>query len=521
MSAAQSATRAAGTPAAPGVAAGTRPRPTPPARYRNFIGGVWRDSEAPKSVPNVSPADTRVTYGEVPLSTPSEVEAAVDAARAAFQGWRDTPPPLRGKILYRWMQLLEMHRAELAAILAMEEGKTFQEAAGEIAKSINIAEFMAGEGRRLGGDTLPSELPRTFVYTVKQPLGVVAVITPWNFPVAIPVWKMAPALVAGNTIVFKPATLTPWTAQRIVELLEEAGLPPGVVSLIYGSGSAVGSALVQHPAVRAVSFTGSNEVGSNVYAQGALRLLKVQCEMGGKNPLIVLEDANLALAADATVQGAFGSTGQRCTATSRAIVVDEVADRFLELLVERTRQIVVGDPMAEGITMGPSVDKHQFETVLRYLDVAKGEGARLVLGGRKLDTGAHAYGFYAEPTIYDGVKGSMRIAREEIFGPVLSLIRVADFDEAIQAANDVPYGLSSSLYTRDTARTFRYIDLVETGIVHVNSPTVGGEAQAPFGGMKGTGVGTREQGKVAIDFFTEIKTSYIDYTGTRRESNIY
>jgi acyl-CoA reductase-like NAD-dependent aldehyde dehydrogenase len=364
-------------------------------------------------------------------------------------------------------------------------------------------------------------MPRTFVYTVKAPLGVVAIITPWNFPIAIPCWKIAPALVAGNTIVFKPATLTPWTAVRAIELLEQAGLPKGVVNVVLGSGGAVGDQLVHHAAVRAVSFTGSNEVGTRVYTEGAKRLLKVQCELGGKNPLVVLEDADLELAADATAQGAFGSTGQRCTATSRAIVVNEVADRFVELLAARAQKVVVGDPLAEGVTMGPSVDQGQFETVLRYLDVAQKEGARLVTGGCRLADGAHAHGHFVAPTIYDGVTDTMRIAKEEIFGPVLSVIRVKDFDEAVRVANEVEYGLSSSLYTNDVNRMYRFVDLIETGIVHVNSPTVGGEAQAPFGGMKGTGVGTREQGSVAVDFFTELKTVYADYTGVKRTTNIY
>ena len=500
---------------------GGRPRPTPPSSYRNFIGGKWQDSASGKSVPNLSPADQRVALGQVPLSTPAEVDAAVAAAVSAFPAWRDTPAPVRARVLYKWNALIEQHADEIAAILAWEEGKTFGEARGEVMKAANIIEFMAGEGRRIGGDTLPSELPRTFVYTVKQPLGPVAVITPWNFPIAIPCWKMAPALIAGNTIVFKPATLTPWTAQRVVELLEEAGLPPGVVNLVYGSGGAVGDQLVRHRSIRAVSFTGSNEVGTHVYTEGAKRLLKVQCELGGKNPLVVLEDADLELAAVATAQGAFGSTGQRCTATSRAIVIDSVADRFVEIVAAQAKKVVVGDPLADGVTMGPSVDPGQYKTVLDYLAVANGEGAKLVTGGKRVDGGALANGLFVEPTIYDGVRGTMRIAKEEIFGPVLSVIRVKDFDEAVRVANEVVYGLSSSLYTNDVNRMYRFVDLIETGIVHVNSPTVGGEAQAPFGGMKGTGVGTREQGAVAVDFFTELKTVYADYTGVKRTTNIY
>jgi alpha-ketoglutaric semialdehyde dehydrogenase len=509
------------TPTASAPITGGRPRPTPPARYRNYIAGKWVDTASGKYVPNLSPADQRVALGDVPMSTPQEVDAAVQAAHQAFPGWRDTPAPVRARILYKWNALIEQHADEIAAILAWEEGKTFGEARGEVMKAANIIEFMAGEGRRIGGHTLPSELPRTFVYTVKQPLGPVAIITPWNFPIAIPCWKMAPALIAGNTIVFKPATLTPWTAQRVIELLEEAGVPAGVVNLIYGSGSAVGDQLVHHKSIRAVSFTGSNEVGTHVYTEGAKRLLKVQCELGGKNPLVVLEDADLELAAVATAQGAFGSTGQRCTATSRAIVIDGVADKFVGLLKAQAGKLVVGDPLADGVTMGPSVDPGQFKTVMSYLDVAHGEGAKLVTGGKRIDGGAHANGLFVEPTIFDGVRHTMRIAREEIFGPVLSVIRVKDFDEAVEVANDVDFGLSSSLYTNDVNRMYRFIDLIETGIVHVNSPTVGGEAQAPFGGMKGTGVGTREQGAIAIDFYTELKTVYADYTGAKRTTSIY
>jgi hypothetical protein len=322
----------------PAAGKGARPRPTPPARYRNFIAGKWVESAATKGVPNVSPADTRVSLGEVPYSTPAEVDAAVAAAASAFPAWRDTPSPVRGNLLVRWAALLTAHTDELAAILAWEEGKTFGEARGEVLKATNIVEFMAGEGRRIGGHTIPSEMPRTFVYTVKAPLGVVGVITPWNFPIAIPCWKIAPALVAGNTIVFKPATLTPWTALRAVELLEEAGLPPGVLNLVFGSGAAVGDQLVHHKAIRAVSFTGSNEVGTHVYTEGAKRLLKVQCELGGKNPLVVLEDADLELAADATAQGA--SRLRAAGINTLSLKVDHISDFYRAV---RLMGLLLGD----------------------------------------------------------------------------------------------------------------------------------------------------------------------------------
>ena len=503
---------------APGV---PKPLPQPPARYKNFIGGKWREPRADRATPNRNPADTRQVLGEVPMSPTHDVDEAVKAARAAFPAWRDTPAPLRGRILYKLVGLMEKHKAELATILTLEEGKTFSESMGEVSKSINVVEFYAGEGRRLGGETLPSEMPSTFCYTVRQPLGPVAVVTPWNFPVAIPTWKMAPALISGNTVVFKPATLTPWTAARIVELMAEAGVPEGVVNLVFGSGGTVGGALIAHPDIRGITFTGSNEVGAQVYAAGAKRLLKVQCEMGGKNPIVVLEDADLELAAVATAQGAFGSTGQRCTATSRAIVMEPVADAFVKRVTELAREVRVGNGLAAGIAMGPSVDDGQFGTVQKYVEIGDHEGAQRVIGGRKLETGDHAHGYFLEPCVFDHVGSDSKLAQEEIFGPVLSVIRVKTFDEAIEAANNVRYGLSSSVYTNDVARTFRFIDLIETGIVHVNSPTVGGEAQMPFGGMKGTGVGSREQGKAALEFFTEIKTTYLDYTGKKRDTNIY
>jgi aldehyde dehydrogenase (NAD+) len=497
------------------------PLPTPPPVFRNFINGDWRESQSDRTVPNLNPADTRQILGNVPQSTVEEANAAVMAAHKALAGWRNTPAPMRARPLFKLLELIENNRDELAAICALEEGKTFGESRGEVMKSENVIEYFAGEGRRIAGETLPSEMPKTFCYTLRQPLGVVSLITPWNFPYAIPCWKMAPALICGNTVIWKPATLTPWTAYRLTELIAEAGFPPGVVNTVFGSGGTVGNALLEHPAVDGVSFTGSNEVGCEVYANGAKRLLKVQCEMGGKNPLVVLEDADIDLAAAATAQGAFGSTGQRCTATSRAIVVDSAADQFVAKVVSLARDIRVGNPLGEGVTMGPSVDQGQFNTVMEYIGIGENEGAKHEIGGRKLETDEWANGYYSTPCVFDHVSANSRIAQEEIFGPVLSIIRVANFDEALQVANNVQFGLSSSLYSTDSNRIFRFIDDIETGIVHINSPTVGGEAQLPFGGMKGTGVGSREQGKTALEFFTEVKTTYIDYTGVKRETNIY
>lgn len=488
--------------------------------YRNLIGGEWVAS-AGGTTPNTNPANTDDVIGMVPRSTVEEAHAAIRAAEAALPAWRATPAPRRGRILFDAWRIMESRTEELARALTREEGKVISESRGEVVKALNVAEFIAGEARRLNGETSPSELPSTLAYTVRVPHGVVAQITPWNFPVAIPVWKLWPALVAGNTVVWKPATNTPETAELIAKVLVDAGVPAGVVNMVHGSGGTVGEALLAHPTVRAVSFTGSNEVGGALYGKCSATGKKVQCEMGGKNPIVVMEDANLALAVDATAQGAFGSTGQRCTATSRAIVHEAVADAFVAAVVARARALRVGDGMDEATEMGPSVDEAQMKTVLRYLDVARQEGLTPLVGGTRLTEGRYAKGWFVAPTVYDRVSPKMRIAQEEIFGPVLSVIRVRSFEEALEAANDCRYGLSSSIYSNDSNRIFRFIDAIETGIVHVNSPTMGGEAHLPFGGMKGTGIGEREMGRTAIEFYTEWKTVYIDYTGETRKTKMY
>ncbi|HEX2712197.1 MAG TPA: aldehyde dehydrogenase family protein [Candidatus Acidoferrales bacterium] len=487
---------------------------------RNFINGRWVESRSTRTVERRNPANLDDLIGIAPLSTREETREAIAAARAAFEAWRDTPAPVRGRVIAKAALLMEHHKEDLGRILTREEGKTLKDSLGEVQKSINILEFMAGEARRIGGETLPSELPKNFAYTLKQPLGVVGAITPWNFPVSIPAWKIAPALVSGNTVVFKPATLTPFTGAKVVEIFEQAGVPAGVLNMVVGSGGEVGDELLQHPDVRAVSFTGSNEVGSELYAQGARRMKKCQCEMGGKNPLVVLADADLPLAVEASVFGAFASTGQRCTATSRVVVEEKVADQFVERLVERARKFKVGNGLEPNVDMGPAVDEAQMKTDLRYIEIGKKE-AKLQLGGERLSGPGYDRGYYIAPTIFDHVAANSTIAQDEIFGPVLSVIRVRDFEEALRVANSVRYGLSSSLYTNDAAKVFEFIDRIETGITHINSPTVGGEAQLPFGGMKATGVGLREMGRGAIDFYTELKTVYIDYTGRKRESTIY
>lgn len=485
--------------------------------YLQFIDGQWREGTSGRIEENINPANYEEVLGSVKLASKGDTIDAIEAAKKALPAWRATPGPKRGQILFNFQRLLERDTNELARLLTQEEGKIFRESKGEVQKAINIVEFQAGEGRRWGGMTRDSELSNNFCYTLKQPRGVVGIITPWNFPVAIPIWKIAPALVTGNTCIFKPASLTPACAVKIVQLLEEAGVPKGVVNLVIGSGSEVGNTIVQHPHINAVTFTGSNEIGCALYVDAAKRGIPVQCEMGGKNALVVLKDADLPLAAEATIQGAFGSTGQRCTATSRVIVEEAVADTFRKLLVEKMEKIVVGNGLDEKVSMGPSVDRKQLETVKRYI-LTGSEQAELVKGGKDV---YGLKGFFVEPTLFDHVTPLMLIAQEEIFGPVLSMMRVKDFDQALQVANDTKFGLSSSLYSNDNSKIFRFINEIETGITHINSPTMGGEAHLPFGGMKATGIGHREMNEEALEFFTETKTVYIDYTGSKREGNLY
>jgi alpha-ketoglutaric semialdehyde dehydrogenase len=489
--------------------------------YRNFINGSWKESASSREVSNTNPANTDDVLGTVRQATRDEARAAVEAAAAAFPSWRATPAPTRGRIVARAARLLEDNKEELAQLLTREEGKTIAESRGELLRSINVAEFCAGESRRMNGETIQSELPLNFAYTIKHPLGVVACVTPWNFPVAIPVWKIAPALVAGNSVVFKPASLTPATAVRIVEIFEEAGIPKGVLNLVLGSGSDAGEEIINHPAVKAVSFTGSNGVGIRLYEQVSRRGAKVQCEMGGKNPVVVLEDADLNLAVESTAQGAFGSSGQRCTATSRAVVVNDIADEFVERVSARAGAMRIGNGADPNTEIGPSVDESQFKTVLSYIDIGREDGATLVCGGTRATGNGLDKGYFVQPTVFDRVTPDMRIAREEIFGPVLSVMRVKNFEEAMEVANDCEYGLSSSIFSNDAARIFRFVDEIETGMTHINSPTTGGEAHIPFGGIKGTGIGDREQGSTALDFYTELKVVYVDYTGRKREGNLY
>ena len=486
---------------------------------QNCIGGEWGVSGTGRTSSNINPATGEV-LGAFTVSDEADVDRAVAAASAAFPAWRATPAPKRAHVVLEAWRLLGERAKEVATALTLEEGKVFAESMGEVTKSRSILEFMAGEGRRLNGETIPSELPNTFAWTQLDPLGVVGLITPWNFPIAIPFWKIAPAIVSGNTCVFKPAEQTPWTGDLVTRIFQDAGLPAGVLNLVHGFGEDCGDRIVRHPEVKAISFTGSNPVGTHIYATAAAQLKKVQCEMGGKNPIIVMEDADLELAIASAAAGAFASTGQRCTATSRAIVHEDVVEAFVAGVQKKAVEYRPGPGMDSQFNVGPVVDSGQFETVMKYIEIGKSE-ARLVTGGFAVTDGACAGGHFVAPTLFTDVAPDARIAQEEIFGPVLSVISVKSLDEALEVANSVEYGLSSSLYTQDVNRVFRYMSEVETGITHINSATVGGEAHVPFGGMKATGVGAREMGKTAIEFFTEVKSCYVDYTGTLRTGHTY
>jgi acyl-CoA reductase-like NAD-dependent aldehyde dehydrogenase len=486
---------------------------------RNYIRGEWVSVQQGREVEVRNPANQDEIVGKGFLASRREAEAAVAAASDALPSWSRMPAPKRGEIVERAADLLRAEQDEVARLLTREEGKTVAEAKGEIYRAYNVLNYTAGQSRRIGGMTIPSELPKNFVYTIRQPLGVVALITPWNFPICIPAWKIAPALVAGNTVVFKPSSTTPLTAAKLVDIFERAGLPAGVLNLLVGGSSEVGDVLTGDRRVRGISFTGSSENGTQIYASCAARGVKAQCEMGGKNPVLVLEDADLDLAAEGIVSGAFGSTGQRCTATSRAILHESIADDLLARLVGRISKWKVGNGLDPDIQMGPLVSAQQLKTVEDYIETGKREGAKLVTGGRR--PSGLPQGFFIEPTIFDQVKPEHRIAAEEIFGPVLSVLRARDYEQALQFANASEYGLTSSIYTNDAGRIFDFCERIETGMVHVNSPTVGGEAQIPFGGMKSSGVGEREQGPTALDFYSDVKVIYIDHTGAARTSKFY
>jgi acyl-CoA reductase-like NAD-dependent aldehyde dehydrogenase len=482
----------------------------------SYINGKWFTPASKQISRNINPADTSDVIAEFPLATADDVRTAVDAAVAAFPLWKKTPGPERGRVLWRAADIARRRVDEIAQTLTREEGKILREAKGEVLKGIAVLEYYAGEGFRMHGKTLPSESRDTFTYTLRQPLGAVGLIAPWNFPWAIPVWKSAPAIVAGCAVVFKPSELTPATSALLAEIYEEAGLPPGVFNMVVGRGSVVGEAMVAAPELRAISFTGSNAIGNALYVKAAQRGAKVTCEMGGKNAVIVMPDADLDKAATAIHGGAFGSTGQRCTATSRVIAHPDIKSTLVDRLVAMAGKIKIGPGLDQASDMGPSVDEKQWKTVMDYIEVGRSEGARLLTGGSRPDSLKH--GYFVEPTIFDGVTPAMRIFKEEIFGPVLSVATASSLEEALRFANSVEYGLTTSIFTENISSVMRFIDDVETGMIHVNEPTVGGEAQLPFGGTKSTGVGEREMAEEGLNFFTEIKTVFINYSGNAERS---
>lgn len=489
-------------------------------RCKNFIGGQWREAAGAKVFDNRNPANRDDLIGVFPQSGADDVDAAVKAAKQAFAQWRLVPAPKRGEILFRAGDLLKKYKEELARIETREMGKVLQETRGDVQEGIDCAFLNAGEGRRLFGETTPAELPNKFAMSVRAPIGVCALITPWNFPLAIPTWKLFPALICGNTVILKPAEDTPHTATRFVEILNEAGVPPGVVNLVHGRGEEVGAALVRHQDVQLVSFTGSAAVGRDIASACGQSLKRVSLELGGKNAQIIMEDADLDLAVEGALWGAFGTTGQRCTATSRLIVHRAVAKQVIDALVAQAQQIKIGDGLDESVQMGPLINEAARQKVLRYIDIGKQEGARLLTGGTIYDAGACANGYFFQPTIFDRVQPTMRIAQEEIFGPVLSIIEIDTFEQAIEVLNGTAYGLSSSIYTSDVARAFRAMRDIEAGITYINGPTIGAEVHLPFGGVKDTGNGHREAGTTVYDIFSEWKAIYVDYSGKLQKAQI-
>jgi alpha-ketoglutaric semialdehyde dehydrogenase len=487
--------------------------------FRNFIGGEWVDAATGETFETVSPADGE-TLGTFPKSSGEDVDRAVEAAKSAFEEWRLVPAPERGNILFRFARLLIDRKDELTDLMTHEMGKVSAEAGGDVQEAIDMSLYMAGEGRRMFGQTTPSELRDKFNMTVRTPIGVVGVITPWNFPIAIPSWKIAPALVCGNTIVFKPATDTPLLGERFVELLTESGIPPGVVNIVHGGGGAVGDRLVRHPDVRVITLTGSRETGVEVLRNAAEGLKHVHLELGGKNAIIVLDDADLDLAVEGIVWSAFGTSGQRCTAASRVIVQDGVYEQLQSRLVAAAERLRLGVGWDGETDVGPVINKPSLDKIHSYTEIGKREGANLLTGGEVASGNGLDKGFYYRPTIFGNVHPQMRIAQEEIFGPTTALIRVRDVDEAIRVSNGIKYGLSSSIFTRDVNKAFRAMRDLQAGITYVNAGTIGAEVHLPFGGTKDTGNGHREAGQAALDVFTEWKSIYVDYSGKLQRAQI-
>jgi aldehyde dehydrogenase (NAD+) len=487
--------------------------------YQNLIAGEWVDARSGKSFTSTSPANRDDVIGEFPASGSADVDAAVAAAKAAYPAWWTMPAPKRGEILFKVARILSEHKEELSRLLTREMGKVLPEARGDVQEAIDVAYYMAGEGRRLFGYTVPSEMPDKFAMAIRKPIGVAAIITPWNFPIAIPAWKLFPALICGNTAVLKPASDTPACMVRFVELLLEGGVPEGVVNVVTGSGTDVGHPLVEHPDVRLVSFTGHTETGVDISTRAAKTLKRVSLELGGKNPIVIWSDADLDLALDSVIWSAFGTSGQRCTAASRIIVHRPIHDQFVEKLRNRVASLVLGDGLLETTDVGPVINEKALERIGSYVEIGQKE-ADLVVGGHPARDGELAKGSFFEPTVFAEVKGDARIAQEEIFGPVTAVIPVDTWDEAVRTVNSVQYGLSTSLFTNDVNLAFRSIRDFDSGLGYVNHGTIGAEAHLPFGGTKATGNGHREVGQTALDFYTEWKSVYIDYSGKLQRAQI-
>jgi acyl-CoA reductase-like NAD-dependent aldehyde dehydrogenase len=488
--------------------------------YKNFVDGEWVEASTGQTFENRNPADSRDVIGIFQRSGKADVEAAVGAAKQAFAKWRLIPAPRRAEVIYRAAEMLMERKEDYARDMTREMGKILKETRGDVQEAVDTAYYMAGEGRRMFGPTTPSELPNKFAMAVRQPIGVCGMITPWNFPMAIPSWKLLPALVCGNTCVIKPAQDTPLSTFNLVRVLYDAGLPRGVVNIVTGFGSEVGTPLTEHAEVRAISLTGSSAVGRIVGTTAAKSFKHCSLELGGKNPMIVLDDANLDLAIEGGLWGGFGTTGQRCTATSRIIVQKGIYGDFIERYVERAKALKVGNGLDETIEMGPAINENQLKTDLSYVDIGKAEGARLKCGGNRLNKGEYQNGYFMEPTVFVDVDRKMRIAQEEIFGPVVSIIPCDDLEDAIEIANGIDYGLSSALYTKDVNRAFVAMRDLHAGITYINAPTIGAEVHLPFGGVKATGNGHREGGLGAIDFFSEWKSIYVDYSDRLQKAQI-
>jgi acyl-CoA reductase-like NAD-dependent aldehyde dehydrogenase len=487
--------------------------------FQNYIGGEWVDSASGETFESTSPA-TGEAIGVFPRSDAEDVDRAVESAKAAFEEWRLVPAPKRGEILYRFANLLIEEKDDLTDLMTHEMGKVKAEAGGDVQEAIDMSLYMAGEGRRLFGQTTPSELRDKFNMSVRQPIGVVGAITPWNFPIAIPSWKIAPALVCGNTVVFKPATDTPALGERFVELFAEAGLPAGVLNIVHGGGGAVGDRLVRHPDVRVITLTGSRETGVEVMRNAADGLKHVHLELGGKNAIIVLDDADLELAVEGILWSAFGTSGQRCTAASRVIVQEGAYEQLQSKLVAAAEKMRLGPGWEDDTDVGPVINKSALEKIHSYTGIGKDEGAKLLTGGEVATDNGLEKGFFYRPTIFGEVDPQMRVAQEEIFGPTTALIRVRDVDEAIRVSNGIKYGLSSSIFTRDVNTAFRAMRDLEAGITYINAGTIGAEVHLPFGGTKDTGNGHREAGQAALDVFTEWKSIYVDYSGKLQKAQI-